>query len=190
MAAGRAFIEALRRNPREFCAGQFAHIRESVCACADGHPQADNAALIALADALADFYVFSPGKGWSVCVNSALVFSAWVLDKATGAAAGDTDLKAIQFIAEWLVRNRLHFEDSAEMDRLERWGVDRAAHRPAGLLLERVLQRDTVNEKLPIYTNETYPIAPTPVGLRRQPALPGSGYFCSAFLSTGTSLSL
>ena len=36
---------------------------------------------------------------------------------------------------------------------------------------------DTVNEKLPIYTNETYPIAPTPVGQRRQPTLPGFGYF-------------
>ena len=52
------------------------------------------------------------------------------------------------------------------------------------------LRDDTVNEKLPIYTNETYPIAPTPVGQRRQPTLPGFGYFCSSFLSTGTSLSL
>lgn len=129
--AGRAFIEALRRNPLDFYSGQFARIRESVCACADGHPQADNVALIALADALAEFYVFSPGKGWSACVDSALVFSAWVLDKATGAAAGDTDLKAIQFIAEWLVRNRLHFEDSAEMDRLERWGtIEQHSDRP------------------------------------------------------------
>lgn len=129
--AGRAFIEALRRNAPDFYADQFARIRESVCACADGHPQADNVALIALADALAEFYVFSPGKGWSACVDSALVFSAWVLDKATGAAAGDTDLKAIQFIAEWLVRNRLHFEDSAEMDRLERWGtIEQHSDRP------------------------------------------------------------
>lgn len=60
--AGRAFIEALRRNPRDFYAGQFARIRESVCACADGHPQADNVALIALADALAEFYVCTPAR--------------------------------------------------------------------------------------------------------------------------------
>lgn len=40
------------------------------------------------------------------------------------------------------------------------------------------------------HTNETYPIAQTPVGQRRQPTLPGFGYFCSSFLSTGTSLSL
>lgn len=46
----------------------------------------------------------------------------WALENSTGAEAGDTDLKAIQFVAEWLTRNVLHFEDSAEMDRLERWG--------------------------------------------------------------------
>lgn len=80
---------------------------------------------------LADFYVFSPGKGWDSCVDSALVFSAWALDKATGATAGDTDLKAIQFIAECLVRNRLYLEDSAEMDHLERWGtIEQHSDRP------------------------------------------------------------
>lgn len=50
---------------------------------------------------------------------------------ATGADGGDTDLKAIQFVAEWLVRNRLHFESSAELDRLERWGaVENRRDRP------------------------------------------------------------
>lgn len=54
-----------------------------------------------------------------------------MLDKATGAAAGDTDLKAIQFIAECLVRNRLYLEDSAEMDHLERWGtIEQHSDRP------------------------------------------------------------
>ena len=50
---------------------------------------------------------------------------------ATGVDGGDTDLKAIQFVAEWLVRNRLHFESSAELDRLERWGaVENCRDRP------------------------------------------------------------
>ena len=31
-------------------------------------------------------------------------------------------MKAIQFVAERLVRSRIHFDDSAEMDLLERWG--------------------------------------------------------------------
>lgn len=46
------------------------------------------------------------------------------------------------------------------------------------------------NKKWSLYTNETYPIALTPVGQRRQPTLPGFGYFCSSSLYTGTSLSL
>ena len=39
-----------------------------------------------------------------------------------GASEIDTDLKAIQFVAEWLEGHRLHFESTAEMDRIDRWG--------------------------------------------------------------------
>lgn len=88
---------------------------------AAGHPQADNAALLTLADALASFYVFG-GADWDECVRQALGMARWALANSTGAEAGDTDLKAIQFVAERLTRNSLHFEDSAEMDRMERWG--------------------------------------------------------------------
>ena len=57
--------------------------------------------------------------------------ASWALVNATGADGTDTDLKAIQFVAEWLVRSRLHFESSAEMDRLERWGcVEQYRDRP------------------------------------------------------------
>ena len=120
--AGRAFVSALRRNPREFYAGEFACVRDAVGAMAAGHPQADNVALLAFADALAEFYVFSSGSEWAACVDGALGLARWALANSTGAAGGDTDMKAIQFVAEWLVRNRIHFDDSAEMDRLERWG--------------------------------------------------------------------
>ena len=120
--AGRTFVSALRRNPREFYAGEFARVRDAVGAVAAGHPQADNVALLAFADALAEFYVFSPGGEWAACVEGALALARWALANSTGAAGGDTDMKAIQFVAEWLVRNRIHFDDSAEMDRLERWG--------------------------------------------------------------------
>ncbi len=121
--AGRAFVGALRRNDASFYAGQFSAVRDAVCACAGGHPQADNVALLALADALAQFYVFAPGSDWQACLDGAMRMASWALVNATGADGGDTDLKAIQFVAEWLVRNRLHFESSAEMDRLERWGA-------------------------------------------------------------------
>ena len=121
--AGRAFVEALRRNPAEFYARQFAQVRDAVGSIACGHPQADNIALLAFADALAEFYVFSPGSDWQGCLDGALAMAVWALGNATGAEGGDTDLKAIQFVAEWLVGNRIHFDDYCENDRLERWGA-------------------------------------------------------------------
>lgn len=129
--AGRAYVAALRRNDAAFYAGQFSSVRDAVCAAAGGHPQADNVALLALADALAQFYVFAPGSDWAACLEGAMLMARWALVNATGADGGDTDVKAIQFVAEWLVRNRLHFESSAEMDRLERWGsVEQYRDRP------------------------------------------------------------
>ena len=129
--AGRAYVAALRRNDVAFYAGQFSSVRDAVCAAAGGHPQADNVALLALADALAQFYVFAPGSDWAACLEGAMLMARWALVNATGADGGDTDVKAIQFVAEWLVRNRLHFESSAEMDRLERWGsVEQYRDRP------------------------------------------------------------
>ena len=121
--AGRAFVEALRRNPVEFYARQFAQVRDAVASIACGHPQADNIALLAFADALAEFYVFSPGSDWQGCLDASLAMAVWALGNATGSAGGDTDLKAIQFLAEWLVGNRIHFDDYCENDRLERWGA-------------------------------------------------------------------
>jgi hypothetical protein len=129
--AGRAFVEALRRNDPAFYAGEFRRLRDAVGKAANGHPQADNVALLALADALAQFYVFAPGAEWAACLEGAMRMASWALVNATGADGTDTDLKAIQFVAEWLVRSRLHFESSAEMDRLERWGcVEQYRDRP------------------------------------------------------------
>lgn len=76
--AGRAFIEALRRNDASFYAGQFSTMRDAVCAFAAGHPQVDNVALLALADALAQFYVFAPGSAWDACVEGAMRMAAWL----------------------------------------------------------------------------------------------------------------
>lgn len=121
--AGRAFVEALRRNPAELYARQFAQVRDAVGSIACGHPQADNIALLAFADALAEFYVFSPGSDWQGCLDASLAMAVWALGNATGSEGGDTDLKAIQFVAEWLVGNRIHFDDYCENDRLERWGA-------------------------------------------------------------------
>ena len=121
--AGRAFVDALRRNPAGFYSEQFATVRGAVGDAAFGHPQADNAALIAFADALAEFYVFSPGKGWEECLAGGVELARWCMGNATGREGGDTDLKAMQFVSEWLARNRIHFEDGCEDERLERYGA-------------------------------------------------------------------
>ena len=78
--------------------------------------------------------MFRPGCEWSACLDRALGLAVWALGHSTGTAGGDTDLKAIQFVSEWLARNRIHFDDSAEMDRLERFGVmaQDCDHPPAG----------------------------------------------------------
>ena len=51
-----------------------------------------------------------------------MAMAAWALGNATGAES-DTDTRAIQFVAEWLAGNRIHFDDYCENDRLERWGA-------------------------------------------------------------------
>lgn len=116
-------MEALRRNPAEFYARQFAQVHDAASSIACGHPQADNITLLAFTDALAEFYVFSPGSDWQGCMDGALAMAVWALGNATGSEGGDTDLKAIQFLAEWLAGSRIHFDDCCENDRLERWGA-------------------------------------------------------------------
>jgi hypothetical protein len=131
--AGRTYVRLLRGNTRERYVGMLADMRRQVASLSPGHPQADNVALVALADALASFYVFGC-RDWGACRGNALALAAWALGNATGADSGDTDLKAIQFVAEWLERSRLHFEGSAEMDRLDRWGeVEERPDRPGFL---------------------------------------------------------
>ncbi len=121
--AGRAFVESLRRNPRGFYDEGFSAMLGAVGEIAGGHPQADNAALLAFADALAEYYVFRPGRDWDECFAGGVELARWALGNATGREAADTDLKAIQFVSEWLLRNAIHFDESCEMDRLERYGV-------------------------------------------------------------------
>lgn len=104
-------MEALRRNPAEFYDRQFAQVHDAASSIARGHPQADNITLLAFTDALAKFYVFSPGSDWQGCLDRALAMAVWALGNATGSEGGDTDLKAIQFLAEWLAGSRIHFND-------------------------------------------------------------------------------
>ena len=47
----------------------------------------------------------------------------WAFGNATGAEGGDTDLKAIQFLASGSWATRSTSTDYCENDRLERWGA-------------------------------------------------------------------
>ena len=185
--AGRAYVAALRRNEPAFYAGQYAALRDAVCGAAGGHPQADNVALLALADALAQYYVFAPGSDWGACLDGAMRLARWALVNATGADMADTDLKAVQFISEWLVRNRLHFESSAEMDRLERWGaVEQYRDRPGfcwwvfSSVLDRALGEANFDRQKTLrrMADEGVLVGATERGFTRQRRFDGSRVYC------------
>lgn len=94
--AGRTYLAALRGNARAFHEGRLAELSARLSERFPVHPQADNAALIALADALVGFCVFGNGA-WEPCVEGALSMVAWTLANATGTDGGGTNLKTIQY---------------------------------------------------------------------------------------------
>lgn len=119
--AGRTYVRLLRQTTEGWLRGEYDRLRDALAQAAPGHPQSDNVALLALADELSSYYVFGVSD-WDACSSSALAMASWALGNAAGASEIDTDLKAIQFVAEWLEGHRLHFESTAEMDRIDRWG--------------------------------------------------------------------
>lgn len=58
-----------------------------------------------LADELSFYYVFGVAD-WDACAASAMAMASWALGNAASASEIDTDLKAIQFVAEWLEGHR------------------------------------------------------------------------------------
>lgn len=75
---------------------------------------------------------------WDGCVGAAASLARWALESSSGADEGDTDLKAIQFVSEWLERSAAHFGRSDD-ERIEPWGeVDRD---PDGLCVWYVMPR-------------------------------------------------
>lgn len=119
--AGRTYVRLLRQITEKWLRGEYDRLRDALAQASPGHPQSDNVALLALADELSSYYVFGVAD-WDACSEAAMAMASWALGNAAGASEIDTDLKAIQFVAEWLEGHRLHFESTAEMDRIDRWG--------------------------------------------------------------------
>lgn len=120
--AGRAYIAALRERGLDFCRDEWAKMRDYVCAMASENPQAENIALLALADALAEVSVFSPGGAWDQAVADAKAFALELTKLTKSSDDRDTDRKAIQFVGEWLSRSEGHFRSEGAC-LPERYGI-------------------------------------------------------------------
>lgn len=113
--AGRAYIAALKGHDLEFFREEYAKMRDYVCAMAYDNPQAENIALLALADALAEYHVFAPGKvSWDEAIAGAKRFALELAKLTKGADDRDTDRKAIQFVGEWLSKSEGHFKPEGQ----------------------------------------------------------------------------
>lgn len=122
--AGRAFIQYLKRNDAAFYRAEWQKMRNAVCALAYDNPQAENIALLAFADALAEFCIFSPGIAWEESCSRAKGFARELAKLTKTADERDTDRKAIAYTGEWLAANVAHFYDeSATAGAIEKYGV-------------------------------------------------------------------
>jgi hypothetical protein len=122
--AGRTFIKHLRQKDTEFFKAEWVKFRDSVCASLPDNPQAENIALLAFADALAEHGVFSPGIKWLDAVAVAKGFARELSKLTKTSEERDTDRKAISFIGDWLAANVAHFyNDERGVCTIEKYGV-------------------------------------------------------------------
>lgn len=95
----RTSFKALKGHDMACYREEWAEMRDYVCVVAYDNPQADSIALFALADALAEYHVFSHGKvSWSDAFAGANRFVLDLAKVAKGSGERDTVRKAIQFI--------------------------------------------------------------------------------------------
>lgn len=122
--AGRAYVNYLKKNNAEFYKVEWTKMRESVCAFLPDNPQAENIALLAFADAIAEFSIFAPGVTWNEACAAAKEFARDLGKLTKTADERDTDRKAIAYAGEWLVANVMHFyNEETGVAAIERYGV-------------------------------------------------------------------
>lgn len=107
--AGRAYIDYLKMNDADFYRTEWAAMRDTVCELAPENPQRENIALLAFADTVAEFSVFSPGIEWGDAKARSMEFALELARMTKTADERDTDRKAIAYVGDWLVSNISHF---------------------------------------------------------------------------------
>ena len=107
--AGRAFVRGLRETGLETIRGLWESVKGAVTEIADGHPQAGNIALLALADELSGRHVFSgPSMPDGSGAVGPLELARWLIASTKDATESDPEIGAIFYIDEWIERNRRH----------------------------------------------------------------------------------
>ncbi len=112
--AGPAFIKRLVELPQEDVQAMFGEMREYVQGLSDGKNGAHTAAiaLVALADAMVDTWLFEGWDGVAISPESwerAKAMAADILDQQQTGGSGDVNENAVQFIVDWVLANKAFF---------------------------------------------------------------------------------
>ena len=112
--AGPAFIKRLVELPQEDVQAMFGEMREYVQGLSDGKNGAHTVAiaLVALADAMIDTWLFEGWDGVAIAPESwarAKVMAADILDQQQTGGSGDANENAVQFIVDWVLANKAFF---------------------------------------------------------------------------------
>lgn len=111
--AGRAYIRALQNVGGGNLRKIWALTREKVAALMGYNHLANNCALLGFADALAEYYVFSPGKKWEECESAGLDLAVAVGDAVVSDGNRDSTRSGIEIMASWMEANKSLFSKNA-----------------------------------------------------------------------------
>lgn len=112
--AGPVFIKRLVEMPPEDIQAMFSEMRDYVQGLSDGKNGAHTAAiaLVALADAMIDTWLFEGFEGVAISPESwarAKAMAADILEQQQTGSSGDVNENAVQFIVDWVLANKAFF---------------------------------------------------------------------------------
>lgn len=112
--AGPAFIKRLVSVPQEDVQAAFGEMRDYVQGLSDGKNGAHTAAiaLVALADAMIDSWLFESREGVGIAPESwarAKAMATDILEQQQTGGSGDVNENAVQFLVDWVLANKAFF---------------------------------------------------------------------------------